>query len=107
MTPALMEFANRTLNSGLVVPGYGHAVLCQTDPQHSCQLPITVPCQDQPITTRSFCCECQHLLNGHPAIIIHQVTVIDYFVVIDAEHTNSRKKFRLHVMVLCQSLLAV
>lgn len=70
-------------------------------------LPGTVPCQDQPIITRSFCCECRHLLNGDRAIIIHQVTVIDYFVVIDAEHTHSRAKFGLHAMVLVQSPLAV
>ena len=32
------EFANRTLKSGKVVPGYGHAVLRKTDPRYSCQV---------------------------------------------------------------------
>lgn len=70
-------------------------------------LPGTVPCQDQPIITRSFCCECQRLLNGDRAIISHQVTGIDYFVMIDAEHTNSRAEFGLHAVVLVQSPLVV
>ncbi|DBB15161.1 TPA: hypothetical protein ACH3X3_004166 [Trebouxia sp. C0006] len=37
MTLAVMDFANRTLKSGKVVPGYGHAVLRETDPRYSCQ----------------------------------------------------------------------
>lgn len=32
------EFANKTLKSGKVVPGYGHAVLRKTDPRYSCQV---------------------------------------------------------------------
>ena len=36
------EFANRTLKSGKVVPGYGHAVLRRTDPRYSCQVASTV-----------------------------------------------------------------
>ena len=31
------EFAWETLNSGQVIPGYGHAVLRQTDPRYTCQ----------------------------------------------------------------------
>lgn len=31
------DFANKTLKSGKVVPGYGHAVLRKTDPRYSCQ----------------------------------------------------------------------
>ena len=34
------EFANKTLKSGKVVPGYGHAVLRKTDPRYSCQVSI-------------------------------------------------------------------
>lgn len=32
------EFANKTLKSGKVVPGYGHAVLRKTDPRYTCQV---------------------------------------------------------------------
>lgn len=32
------DFANKTLKSGKVVPGYGHAVLRKTDPRYSCQV---------------------------------------------------------------------
>lgn len=32
------EFANKTLKSGKVVPGYGHAVLRKTDPRYACQV---------------------------------------------------------------------
>ena len=34
------DFANKTLKSGKVVPGYGHAVLRKTDPRYSCQVSI-------------------------------------------------------------------
>jgi len=33
----ITEFAWDTLNNGKVIPGYGHAVLRQTDPRYSCQ----------------------------------------------------------------------
>jgi len=33
----ITDFAWETLNSGKVIPGYGHAVLRQTDPRYSCQ----------------------------------------------------------------------
>jgi citrate synthase len=33
----ITEFAWETLNSGKVIPGYGHAVLRQTDPRYTCQ----------------------------------------------------------------------
>lgn len=33
----ITEFAWETLNAGKVVPGYGHAVLRQTDPRYTCQ----------------------------------------------------------------------
>jgi citrate synthase len=33
----LTEFLWKTLNSGQVVPGYGHAVLRKTDPRYTCQ----------------------------------------------------------------------
>ena len=33
----LKEFVHRTLKSGKVVPGYGHAVLRKTDPRYTCQ----------------------------------------------------------------------
>jgi citrate synthase len=33
----LKEFIWRTLKSGQVVPGYGHAVLRKTDPRYTCQ----------------------------------------------------------------------
>ena len=33
----IREFAWDTLNSGQVIPGYGHAVLRKTDPRYSCQ----------------------------------------------------------------------
>jgi len=33
----ITEFAWDTLNSGQVIPGYGHAVLRKTDPRYSCQ----------------------------------------------------------------------
>lgn len=33
----LKEFINKTLKSGQVVPGYGHAVLRKTDPRYTCQ----------------------------------------------------------------------
>ena len=31
------EFVKKTLASGQVVPGYGHAVLRKTDPRYTCQ----------------------------------------------------------------------
>jgi transposase len=34
----LTEFVWDTLKSGKVVPGYGHAVLRQTDPRYTCQV---------------------------------------------------------------------
>lgn len=34
---ALKEFIWKTLKSGQVVPGYGHAVLRKTDPRYTCQ----------------------------------------------------------------------
>ena len=34
----LTEFVWETLKSGKVVPGYGHAVLRQTDPRYTCQV---------------------------------------------------------------------
>ena len=34
------EFANKTLKSGKVVPGYGHAVLRKTDPRYTCQVSV-------------------------------------------------------------------
>ena len=33
----IREFAWETLNNGRVIPGYGHAVLRQTDPRYTCQ----------------------------------------------------------------------
>jgi citrate synthase len=33
----IREYAWETLNSGKVIPGYGHAVLRKTDPRYSCQ----------------------------------------------------------------------
>jgi citrate synthase len=33
----LAEFCKKTLNSGQVIPGYGHAVLRKTDPRYTCQ----------------------------------------------------------------------
>lgn len=33
----IRDFAWETLNSGRVIPGYGHAVLRQTDPRYACQ----------------------------------------------------------------------
>jgi citrate synthase len=33
----ITQFAWETLNSGKVIPGYGHAVLRQTDPRYTCQ----------------------------------------------------------------------
>jgi len=36
-TESLKEFVWNTLNSGVVVPGYGHAVLRKTDPRYTCQ----------------------------------------------------------------------
>jgi citrate synthase len=34
---AVKEFIWKTLKSGQVVPGYGHAVLRKTDPRYTCQ----------------------------------------------------------------------
>jgi citrate synthase len=34
---SITEFAWETLNSGKVIPGYGHAVLRKTDPRYTCQ----------------------------------------------------------------------
>jgi len=31
------EFCKKTLNSGQVIPGFGHAVLRKTDPRYTCQ----------------------------------------------------------------------
>lgn len=36
-TEQLKEYIWKTLNSGKVVPGYGHGVLRQTDPRYTCQ----------------------------------------------------------------------
>lgn len=36
-TEQLKEFVWKTLKSGKVVPGYGHAVLRKTDPRYQCQ----------------------------------------------------------------------
>lgn len=33
----LKEFVKKTLESGQVIPGYGHAVLRKTDPRYTCQ----------------------------------------------------------------------
>lgn len=33
----LKDFIWKTLKSGQVVPGYGHAILRQTDPRYTCQ----------------------------------------------------------------------
>ena len=33
----LQNYIKRTLESGRVVPGYGHAVLRKTDPRYTCQ----------------------------------------------------------------------
>ena len=33
----LKEFVHKTLKSGKVIPGYGHAVLRKTDPRYTCQ----------------------------------------------------------------------
>jgi citrate synthase len=33
----LKKFVEKTLKSGQVVPGYGHAVLRKTDPRYTCQ----------------------------------------------------------------------
>ena len=38
-----MQFVWKTLKSGKVVPGYGHAVLRKTDPRYTCQVG-TWPC---------------------------------------------------------------
>ncbi len=48
MTLAVMDFANRTLKSGKVVPGYGHAVLRETDPRYSCQVQCPVKTNPSP-----------------------------------------------------------
>lgn len=37
------DFAWKTLKSGKVVPGYGHAVLRKTDPRYSCQVCCLLP----------------------------------------------------------------
>merc|ERR1712167_419631 len=38
VTPdSITEFSWDTLNSGKVIPGYGHAVLRKTDPRYTCQ----------------------------------------------------------------------
>lgn len=31
------EYVQKTLKSGQVIPGYGHAVLRKTDPRYTCQ----------------------------------------------------------------------
>lgn len=36
-TDQLKDFLWKTLNSGQVVPGFGHAVLRKTDPRYMCQ----------------------------------------------------------------------
>lgn len=35
------EFVLKTLASGQVVPGYGHAVLRKTDPRYTCQVRLS------------------------------------------------------------------
>jgi citrate synthase len=40
----LEKFVWDTLNSGKVVPGYGHAVLRRTDPRYSCQRDFALKC---------------------------------------------------------------
>ena len=37
----ITEFGWETLNSGQVIPGYGHAVLRKTDPRYTCQVRCT------------------------------------------------------------------
>nr|AFK38497.1 unknown [Medicago truncatula] len=36
-TDQLSDYIHKTLNSGQVVPGYGHGVLRNTDPRYTCQ----------------------------------------------------------------------
>ncbi len=44
------KFAWDTLNSGNVIPGYGHAVLRKTDPRYTCQREFALKhCPDDPI----------------------------------------------------------
>jgi hypothetical protein len=37
------QFVWDTLNSGRVIPGFGHAVLRKTDPRYTCQVPLGTP----------------------------------------------------------------
>lgn len=41
---ALEKFVWKTLKSGKVVPGYGHAVLRKTDPRYTCQREFALEC---------------------------------------------------------------
>ena len=44
----LEQFVWDTLNSGKVVPGYGHAVLRRTDPRYTCQREFALECASPP-----------------------------------------------------------
>lgn len=51
----LEKFAWDTLNSGKVVPGYGHAVLRKTDPRYTCQREFAQECAPAPCLLRCAC----------------------------------------------------
>ena len=52
----LEKFVWDTLNSGKVVPGYGHAVLRKTDPRYTCQREFALQCAAPLSTFRKCMC---------------------------------------------------
>ena len=52
------QFVWDTLNSGRVIPGYGHAVLRKTDPRYTCQVRLWTAC-----TTPAPASEVQQFLD--------------------------------------------
>lgn len=51
---ALEKFVWKTLKSGKVVPGYGHAVLRKTDPRYTCQREFALQCASPPPHVATF-----------------------------------------------------
>jgi citrate (Si)-synthase len=51
----LEKFVWDTLNSGKVVPGYGHAVLRKTDPRYTCQREFALECGPRCFVLRLLC----------------------------------------------------
>lgn len=61
------EYCLKTLKSGVVIPGYGHAVLRKTDPRYTCQREFAQKnLPNDPMFKVSF--DCESLVVSSPMI---------------------------------------